>query len=85
MYNGFVILNTYIVLIPIITKESNNKMFSLGVNVSITTYGNRTVFGLHASKEFIPNQEQLDLLLNKYIPEELDFFYHNVSLMTIKL
>ncbi|CAG7785077.1 unnamed protein product [Allacma fusca] len=48
---------------------------STGANACITTYGDGACFSLRVSKEVLPTQELLDLLLNKYLHEELDKLY----------
>lgn len=54
-------------------------MLQKGVNVAATTYADKAFVAVRVSKEFIPSQELLDQLLEKYMHEELDNFYMEVS------
>jgi len=49
---------------------------SMGVNACVATYKDTAQFTVRVSKEILPSQEMVDLLLNKYIHEELDALYH---------
>jgi len=55
------------------------KTMITGVNACVTTYEEKAHFAMRVSREVLPNQESLDLLINKYIHEELESMYQLVS------